>query len=40
MRFTPDATREEADRFVRGLNNLARKIERKENWPFKGPLDK
>ena len=40
MRFTPDATREETDRFVRGLNNLARKIERKENWPFKGPLDK
>jgi hypothetical protein len=40
MRFTPDATREEAERFARGLNNLARKIERKENWPFKGPLDK
>src|SRR5687767_12188175 len=40
LRFTPDATREEADRFARGLNNLARKIERRENWPFKGPLDK
>jgi hypothetical protein len=40
IRFTPDATREEAERFVRGLNNLSRKIERRENWPFKGPLDK
>jgi hypothetical protein len=40
LRFTPDATREEADRFARGLNNLARKIERRENWPFEGPLDK
>ena len=40
MRFTPDATRVEAERFARGLNNLARKIERRENWPFKGPLDK
>ncbi len=40
IRFTPDATREETERFVRGLNNLSRKIERKENWPFKGPLDR
>jgi hypothetical protein len=40
LRFTPDATREEAERFARGLNNLARQIERRENWPFKGPLDK
>ena len=38
--FSPDATREEAERFVRGLNNTAHKIERKENWPFSGPLDK
>ncbi len=38
--FSPDATREEAERFVRGLNNTAHKIERKENWPFPGPLDK
>lgn len=38
--FTPDATREEADRFVRGLNNTAKKIDRHDNWPFDGPLDK
>ena len=38
--FTPDCTREEAERFVRGLNNLTHKMERKENWPFSGPLDK
>jgi preprotein translocase subunit SecD len=40
LRFTPDASREEAERFVRGLNNLSRKIERRENWPFKGPIDR
>lgn len=38
--FTPDATYEEAQRFVNGLNNVARKLERRENWPFRGPLDK
>jgi preprotein translocase subunit SecD len=38
--FTPDATREEAQRFVRGLNNMVRKLERKENWPFPAPLDR
>jgi hypothetical protein len=37
--FSPDATREEAERFVRGLNNTAHKLERKENWPFRGPMD-
>lgn len=40
LTFTPDATREEADRVVLGLNNVARKLERKENWPFKEPLDR
>lgn len=40
LTFTPDCTREEAERFVRGLNNVVHKIERKENWPFNGPLDK
>ena len=40
MVFSPDATREEAERFVRGLNNTAHKIERKENWPFTGPMEK
>ena len=40
LRFTPDCTREEAERFVRGLNNTVRKAERRENWPFNGPLDK
>lgn len=39
LTFTPDATREEAERMVRGLNNVAHKLERKENWPFSGPLD-
>lgn len=38
--FTPDCTREEAERFVRGLNNVTRKLERRENWPFPGPVDK
>ena len=27
--FTPDATREEADRIVRGLNNVARKVHKR-----------
>ena len=40
LTFTPDCTREEADRFVRGLNNVVHKAERRENWPFNGPLDK
>ena len=34
MVFTPDCTREEAERVVRGLNNVVRKIKRQENWPF------
>ena len=38
--FTPDCTREEAERFVRGLNNVTRKLKRRENWPFPGPVDK
>lgn len=29
--FTPDATREEAERIVRGLNNVAKKSQ-KDNW--------
>jgi hypothetical protein len=37
--FTPDASREEAERFVRGLNNVAKKLERRENWPFREPFD-
>jgi hypothetical protein len=28
--FTPDATREEADKIVRGLNNVAKKIDKKD----------
>jgi hypothetical protein len=40
LRFTPDCSREEAERFVRGLNNTVHKAERRENWPFPGPLDK
>lgn len=38
--FTPDATREEAERFARGLNNTVHKMERKENWPFPAPMDR
>jgi preprotein translocase subunit SecD len=40
LTFTPDATREEAERLVRGLNNVARKLKTRENWPFTEPLDK
>jgi hypothetical protein len=40
LTFTPDCTREEAERMVRGLNNAVRKLQRKENWPFPGPIDK
>jgi len=35
--FTPDATREEADRIVRGLNNLAKKV--KPHNRFNHPPD-
>jgi hypothetical protein len=38
--FTPDCTRAEADRIVRGLNNVTRKLKRKENWPFPTSVDK
>lgn len=37
--FTPDCTREEADRMVRGLNNVVRKLKRKDNWPFPSSVD-
>jgi len=30
LTFTPDATREEAERIVRGINNLAAKIKKKQ----------
>lgn len=30
--FTPDANREEADRIVRGLNNLVKKLKKKESF--------
>ena len=40
LTFTPDATREEAERMVRGLNNVAKKLERRENWPFRESLDR
>lgn len=40
LTFTPDCTRKEAERMVRGLNNTVRKLQRKENWPFPGPVDK
>ena len=40
LTFTPDCTREEAERFVRGMNNAVRRIQQKENWPFPAPVDK
>jgi hypothetical protein len=30
--FTPDCTREEADRIVRGLNNVAKKAKKEDKW--------
>ena len=30
--FTPDASREESERIVRGLNNAAKKIKKDEEW--------
>jgi preprotein translocase subunit SecD len=38
--FTPDATREEADRIVRGLNRAAQKLDRKEWIPWSEPTDR
>lgn len=38
--FTPDATREEAERFVRGLNNHAKKQENADKWPFAAPMER
>ena len=38
--FTPDASREEAERFVRGLNNVAKKLERKEWIPWGESIDR
>jgi hypothetical protein len=40
LTFTPDATREETERIVRGLNNVIRKLQRKENWPFPATIDR
>ena len=40
LTFTPDATHEEAERLVRGLNNVAEKLKSRENWPFRDSLDK
>ena len=40
LTFTPDASREEAERVVLGLNNVARKLNSKENWPFPSSIDK
>ncbi len=38
--FTPDASREEAEEFIRGLNNVVHKLSRQENWPFKESIDR
>ena len=32
LRFTPDATREEADEVVLGLNNVAKQVAKKSKW--------
>ncbi len=39
LTFTPDADREEADRIVLGINNIAKKIERRDNFPLLPSLD-
>ena len=38
--FTPDATHEEAERFVRGLNNYVKEQEREEKWPLAAPMER
>ncbi len=37
LTFTPDATREEAERIVRGLNNLAKKLKRHKKYDSPPP---
>lgn len=32
LTFTPDASREEAERIVRGLNNVAKKLKKEDTW--------
>ncbi len=32
LTFTPDASREEAERIVRGLNNVAKKLKKEDEW--------
>ena len=32
LTFTPDASREEADQIVLGLNNVAKKVQDKSSW--------
>ena len=38
--FTPDATREEANRIVRGLNNVAKRLEQQEWLPSGEAIDR
>ena len=38
--FTPDATREEANRIVRGLNNVAKRMEQQQWLPSGEPVDR
>jgi len=38
--FTPDATREEAKRIVRGLNNVAKSLENQQWLPSAEPVDR
>ncbi len=40
LTFTPDATHEEAERFVRGLNNYAKEQESADKWPFAPAMER
>jgi hypothetical protein len=40
LTFTPDATHEEAERIVRGLNNYAKQQESADKWPFAPAMER
>jgi hypothetical protein len=40
LTFTPDASHEEAERFVRGLNNFAKDQENSDKWPFAPAMER
>jgi len=40
LTFTPDASHEEAERLVRGLNNFSKDLEKSEKWPFAPAMER